>query len=111
MTHSYNYDQEDLFNIEVVHCKKDQDSIYIGRGSVLGNPFKMDTEDMRDQVCKQYEDYFYEKIECNEPEFLDELTRLVEVAFHQGYVKLGCFCAPRRCHGDTVKTFLNSVLN
>ena len=42
---SKTYDPCDLFQIEVVHTKRDPDSIYIGRGSALGNPFKMYTEE------------------------------------------------------------------
>lgn len=105
------YEQSDLFIIEVVHCKRDPDSIYIGRGSILGNPDRMYTEDERDKVCDSYEVYFQKKIDEQDPEFIDELARLTESAYINGYVRLGCFCAPRRCHGDTVARFLNSVLN
>ena len=108
---SNQYDPSDLFHIEVVHTKRDPDSIYIGRGSALGNPFKMYTEELRDSVCDQYDEFFSSQLEAKDPEFMHELEFLVESAFVNGYVKLGCFCAPRRCHGDTVKRFLNSVLN
>lgn len=111
MTHLNKYDKEDTFIIEVVHCKKDLDSIYIGRGSVLGNPFFMHSEEDRNKVCDDYEKYFIERYKAKDSELLDELSRLVETAFEQGYIKLGCFCAPRRCHGDTIKKFLNNVLN
>lgn len=101
----------DRFIIEVVHCKRDPDSIYIGRGSVLGNPYPMRSEDDRDLVCDQYEEYFQQKIEERDEEFMEEIARLVESAYVNGYVRVGCFCAPRRCHGDTVARFLNTILN
>lgn len=108
---SKTYDPCDLFHIEVVHTKRDPDSIYIGRGSALGNPFKMYSEADRDKVCDQYDEYFLSQLNSGDPDFMEELEFLVESAYVNGYVKLGCFCAPRRCHGDTVKRFLNSVLN
>lgn len=111
MNSNDNYADSDLFRIEVVHCKIDPDCIYIGRGSILGNPYRMFVEEARDDVCDDYERYFDEKVQEQDPEFMEELTRLVEVAYQQGYIKLGCFCAPRRCHGDTVKRFLNTILN
>lgn len=111
MNSNNKYETSDLFLIEVVHCKKEPDCIYIGRGSVLGNPDRMYVEEARDAVCDSYEIYFNKRVREQHPEFMEELTRLVEVAYQQGYIKLGCFCAPRRCHGDTVKRFLNTILN
>lgn len=99
------------FSIEVVAFKQHDDATYIGRGSPLGNPFRMETEDQRHQVCDDYEDYFSAKVETDDPDIMGELHYLVEVAFEQGYLKLECFCAPRRCHGDTIKRFLDTVLN
>ena len=71
----------------------------------------MKHESERDSVCDRYQDYFDKAIARKDDAIMDELAFLMEVAFVQGYVKLGCFCAPRRCHGDTVKRFLNTVLN
>lgn len=104
----------DLFDIKVVHCKVDHDSIYIARGSVLGNPFKMkDANDNleRDAVCDQYDNWFRDKVKNKDSEVMDELYRLTEIAYYQGGIHLGCFCAPRRCHGDTIKAFLEHYLN
>ena len=103
------------YSIEVVLYREHDDATFIGRGSPLGNPFPMKVEEERDWVCDAYRDYFDEKLSVGDEEILDELARLVEITIEQGYIKLGCFCnsrtRPRRCHGDTVKAFLESVIN
>lgn len=38
----------------VVHCKKAKYDVYIGRPSILGNPFKLNPGDDRDAVIAKY---------------------------------------------------------
>ncbi|QXN70452.1 putative toprim domain-containing protein [Bacillus phage vB_BspM_AgentSmith] len=94
----------------IVGKKWDKGAIYIGRGSVLGNPFAMKdmSDETRDEVCDQYEDYFYEQIE-NDPKFLATVESLILKA-EKGKVILGCYCAPKRCHGDTIKDYIDGHL-
>jgi hypothetical protein len=82
-----------------VNLRKEKYDVYIGRGSKWGNPFKMldHTQDERDRVCDEYEDYFW-KSEL--PNHLDEL---------QGKV-LGCYCKPLRCHGDFLVQEANKLM-
>jgi hypothetical protein len=87
--------------------KHEPDAQYIGRGSPLGNPFRMNDERDRDRVCDQYQVWFNDKVAANDPVVMNELRRLYRLAA-KGDLKLGCFCAPRRCHGDTIKRFLLS---
>ena len=104
-------EDSDKFLIEVVHVKKHPDSFPIHRGFPLGNPFVMKTEAGRDEVCELYEDYFRNKLASNDTRLTTELARAVEKTIQNGYIKLGCLCAPKRCHGDTIARFLNAVLN
>lgn len=78
---------------------------YIGRGSALGNPFVMHHEGMRDEVCNKYQQWFDAKVAAQDEAVMTQLRRIYREA-QQGPVVLGCFCAPRRCHGDTIKAFL-----
>jgi len=87
--------------ITVVHCKKEK-STYIGRPSVLGNPFAMRNESERNNVVEKYEEWLREKIKTRDKEILHELRRLRDIALN-GDLKLGCWCAPRACHGDVIK--------
>lgn len=105
------YSDEESFVITVVHCKKVPDCHPIYRGFPLGNPFPMREESERDKVCDDFEAYFRKKIAQRDPVIMGELARVVEKAFMNGGVKLGCYCAPRRCHGNTIKSFLELVLN
>ena len=82
---------------------------YIGRGSPLGNPFRMDGERTRDRVCDQYEAWFAEKVEARDPTVMRELRRLYQLA-RKGPLTLGCFCAPKRCHGQTIKNYLEKQI-
>jgi len=71
----------------VVHCKKENYDIYIGRPSKWGNPFKDGT---RKQVIEKYRKYI-----LSNKELLDSLGEL------EGKI-LGCWCKPKSCHGDVL---------
>ena len=82
----------------------------VGRPTPLGNPFPMRKESDRDKVCEQYEEWFNEKLSQQDPTVLNELRRLFVIGRSQGYLKLGCYCAPRRCHADTIAKFLKNYV-
>lgn len=79
----------------VVHCKKSAYDVYIGRPSAWGNPFAMGTEEDRESVISQYREWIQ-----TQPELLARLPEL------RGMV-LGCFCAPKPCHGDVLVELAN----
>lgn len=81
-------------------------SIFIGRPSPLGNPFPLHQEHDRDVICDLYERWLLSQIEKKNPVVLAELARLAKHAKCSGYLVLGCFCAPKRCHGDVIKAVL-----
>jgi len=91
--------------------KWDKDAIYIGRGSPLGNPFAMKgmSQEERDRVCDAYIGWFNEQIHMMNPVVHTELSRIYQLALTQP-ITLGCFCAPKRCHGETIKAFLDQYL-
>ena len=84
--------------------------VRIDRASVLGNPFRMYDESQRDLVCDKYKDYFYNQIKTNKA-FVEELLRLYNIAVKYGKLELYCWCAPKRCHGETIKEFIQNMLN
>lgn len=83
--------------------------VYIGRGTPFGNGSIMRDESMRDQVCIEFDDYFFDRVE-NDSSFVVELDRLVEIARAHGRLKLLCHCKPKRCHGDTIADYLRLKL-
>jgi hypothetical protein len=96
----------------IVGRKNDPNAQYIGRGSPLGNPFRIDNQASnsrteRDRVIKEYRRYFEQHWQKNDA-MLKELRRLYRIA-KQGTLVLGCFCAPKPCHGDVIKEFLERM--
>lgn len=63
----------------------------IDRYSEFGNPFFLDSDGDRDQVCDGYVEYLKHKRSLHS-----------KIADLKGKV-LGCHCAPLRCHGDHLK--------
>jgi Domain of unknown function (DUF4326) len=88
---------------KVVHCKRAPRGsyVYIGRPSRFGNPFRLSdpTDDReRDRVIVRYAEYFQTRI-ARDLEF----RRAVESLRGRD---LGCWCAPRRCHGEIILAWL-----
>jgi hypothetical protein len=84
------------------------DGVYIGRGSPFGNPYPIGEED-RDTVCDKYEHHFSYKLNTD-PHFQAAVDDLVNKA-RTGDLNLICFCAPKRCHGETIKRHIEAALN
>ena len=80
-----------------IHHKENYD-VYIGRGSLFGNPFKIGKDGDRDSVVELYRQYFYGKI-SRDAEFKRNVLAL------KGKT-LGCYCKPQRCHGDIIAEYL-----
>lgn len=107
----------DFSKIQVVHCKKEKDHYYIGRPSVLGNPFTHKTGttaeivmETREEAIAAYEKYAMTKIEQGDKDFLSEFRKLKNEFLTKGYLNLGCHCSPLGCHGDIVKKILVTSL-
>lgn len=97
----------------VVGKKWDKGAVYIGRGSPFGNPFRLPAggkEHLRNSACDAYDKHFWEHW-VNDPEFVEELESLVQQAKRDGHLILGCFCAPKRCHGETIKSYIDQRLS
>ncbi len=73
-----------------VHCKKKRYDTYIGRPSKWGNPFEIGKDGTREEVIAKYEQYIRGR-----PDLLAALSEL------KGHI-LGCWCAPKPCHGDVL---------
>ena len=67
------------------------------RFSDFGNPFEMDKDGDRDTVCDNYEQHYLPF----KPSIHKQLMNLKGKA-------LGCWCAPLRCHCDTLKNIIDS---
>ena len=90
----------------VVHFKKDDFDIYIGRGSKWGNPFThiSDRNTLAKYIVgtrKESISAYKEWITNGDGQYLlDDLSEL------KGKI-LGCWCHPKPCHGDILKELVN----
>jgi hypothetical protein len=82
--------------------------VYCGRPTALGNPYSISANMTRDQACDAYEAHF-DKVK-DDPIISAVLTALLQVHRVEGTVTLVCYCAPKRCHCDTIARYLNGKL-
>jgi hypothetical protein len=95
-----------MYPIEIVRIRTHKDAVYIGRPSPLGNPFPITKSQSRDAVCDLYDQWFSQRVAESDPAIMQELNRLHQLGKQRGILKLGCFCSPYRCHGETIKEYL-----
>lgn len=78
--------------MKVVHCKHESYDVYIGRPSKWGNPFEIGKDGDREEVLQKYEKWI----------------RSQDLPFHElKGLRLGCWCAPKPCHGDILMELAN----
>lgn len=70
--------------------------------SFLGNPFHMTGESQRNYVCNRYEKEVWPRLLVQYKDILDRLKAYQK----DKVVSLVCWCAPKRCHADTIKQWL-----
>jgi hypothetical protein len=80
----------------VVHCKRSPYDVYIGRPGPFGNPFEIGKDGNRQEVVEKYAEWV-----LTQPELLATIQ-----AELNGKV-LGCWCAPKLCHGDILVELAN----
>ena len=75
----------------VVHCKREPYDVYIGRPSKWGNPYSIGTNGSRLVCITLYREWLAREVEAGrlDPRELRGKT-------------LGCWCAPKACHGDVL---------
>ena len=94
-------------NLRFEKMEKEYD-VRVDRRSILGNPYYMHSEEERDEVCEKYKAYFYKKIE-EDMNFKTEIDRLANIYRKYGQLNLFCWCAPKRCHAETIKEYLENT--
>lgn len=87
----------------IVHCKRDEYDVYIGRPSKFGNPFSVQTYG-REKCLELFREYFLNRVKQDDT-FKEAVLSLKDKT-------LGCFCKqPNRevaCHGDIIKEWLDN---
>lgn len=87
-----------------------KDAVYIGRGSIYGNPFPMTDESHRLEVCEKYFHYVLDRLKT------DLNFRIAVIQLH--HRNLECFCSngtcsletkARYCHGHLLATLADAL--
>jgi len=87
---------------KVVNLYREPYDVYIGRGSIFGNPFVIGNDGTRLEVIKKYRAWFSERLK--DDRFHSEVLSLAGK-------RLGCFCKPKECHGDIIVEYLENQEN
>jgi len=99
--------------VNVSEVPESEVDVYVGRGrgqkhmlnteprtrGWLGNPYRLEEHGTRDEVVVQFAVAFARKMLAN-----DDFEEAVNTLEGQ---TLGCWCAPKACHGDVIATYLN----
>lgn len=92
--------------------------VYVGRGSIFGNPYDHTGSNHyqvqfrtnnRDESVKCYEKHFIETINSGDPNFCGALNDLIIKKLKNQPIYLVCFCAPKLCHADVIKTYVENA--
>lgn len=81
----------------VVHCKREPYDVYIGRPGPHGNRFVIGEDGTREEVIIKHAAWVRDN-----PEYIAQIRRELRGK------TLGCWCAPRACHGDILLEIANS---
>ena len=82
------------------------EEVYVGRPSILGNPFRIGPDGDRDSVIAKYKIWILGQIETNGA-VRAELVKIKRLA-EKGNVVLYCWCAPLKCHADVIKSLIET---
>lgn len=86
--------------------------IYCGRGSALGNTFPITPTDDRNAVCEKYKLWLpiIMQQDTSKGRAVCRQLHKIRSAALKGNVELQCFCAPLRCHCETIKRIVEETL-
>lgn len=98
-----------MSNIQIKNLKSERpkefwDFPVYRKVSKLGNPYFMKDESERDMVSLKYEKWFYKNLDS----LLPELHKFIKIYKRYGQLNLFCWCAPKRCHAETIKKWLEN---
>lgn len=84
------------------------ENIYVGRPTVLGNPFVIGRDGDRAMVIARYRRWLWNELQQGSGLVFDELHRLAELA-KSGDLVLACWCFPEKCHAEILKAAIGWI--
>jgi hypothetical protein len=81
-----------------------------GQTSLFGNPFRLGPNEPAGSTIAKHMQYMRDEWTKGGP-VKAELLRLAKCV-KDGYdLNLGCFCAPKPCHGDNIKKIIETLIS
>ena len=79
------------------------------RPNILSNPFRIDNQNNRNDVCNKFEIYFENEYKTNLiiQKEIDKIINQLKISD----VYLLCCCKPKRCLGDFLKIFIEKKIH
>lgn len=82
-------------------------NVRIDRKTIFGNPVSLQGNRTRDQACDEYE-WHFKKMMKDSPLFRGQLMHFVDILRSGKDINLQCHCHPLRCHGETIRKWLEN---
>jgi hypothetical protein len=82
-----------------------QHYFYVGRPSLLGNPFQSRDREANIRLYKNW----LRRVYRSKPAVREIIDGLVELVRAGETVELACWCAPQPCHADVIRRFVLSL--
>lgn len=97
----------EIMKTTIVNIRLNKYDTYVGReghgrDGYFGNPFSVIKDGGRERAIALYREYFLQRLRVD-PEFAARVEGL------KGK-RLGCFCAPKKCHGDVIVEYLENAM-
>ena len=101
------------------HIGNQETDIFIGRGSVFGNPYTGSKElsktkalfqcENREEALSKYREYISEKLSSKDKTICDAFNKLYKRTLKEN-INLVCYCKPKDCHGDIIKEIIDAKI-
>lgn len=79
--------------------------VYVGRGSPLGNPYRIGAAGTRPEVINLYRQWLEQAMQYN-VDVTDALLEIEKLS-DKGNVALVCWCAPKECHASVIRDIVH----
>lgn len=95
----------------VVHCRRHTGpAIYAGRPTLWGNLWVLGPDGTRDEVCDRYDTWLRTGRDFGHPDATPARREAVLASLPALRGKtLSCWCAPQRCHLETLLTLIGEL--
>lgn len=88
-----------------------KDAHYVGRPTVLGNPFTAKQHGGRDNAIAKYKAWLNLQWTTNNEVVINELMHLAAILNKESTIVLSCWCAPEACHADVIAKALINIID